>query len=560
MPKNKRAALVAILCALAVLLSGCARLESPYTDIELPPKDQSNCGDILRQLDNAVDQAGVSDTQAARIPGFPYYRVDRFLASFAGQLNNHEMVKEWLERLRRLGDEGRRIELANLPKQFFPGLPVEFVGRDLEEEMDQCARRLMESDMSNPKRIRFLREHAIVQDDYSALARVVGLYPVSRWFILRGLRNLQKEARVDFQRPAAMKGGKIYWYIPDHPRPGLNHERLAAILEQALRRSALGIPNPDAGSLEQLFEYYAPMWRISTRDDSDRIGRPFWKDNRHIEVDTSDPVVYRYHTFTRIGDQALLQLNYVVWFPRRPSKGFFDLYSGHLDGLIWRVTLDHHGRVLLYDSIHPCGCFHKYYPVSPALHPFDVPRAPEPPLMLTKDIPNSETGRVVIHLKSREHYVVGLSTEPEQIGRGIVYRVDEYAALRSLPYGDQHRSMFETDGLVSGTDRAESWFVWPMGVNSAGAMRQVGHHAIALVGRQHFDDARLFESVFIVNWETPVMRESEKLGYAVPEIKVMKRIPPQAGLMQSFALLLSKIEVTIQVFRLKTEEGSIFNE
>jgi len=56
------------------------------------------------------------------------------------------------------------------------------------------------------------------------------------------------------------------------------------------------------------------------------------------------------------------------------------------------------------------------------------------------------------------------------------------------------------------------------------------------------------------------MRESEKLGYAVPEIKVMKRIPPQAGLMQSFALLLSKIEVTIQVFRLKTEEGSIFNE
>ncbi len=27
---------------------------------------------------------------------------------------------------------------------------------------------------------------------------------------------------------------------------------------------------------------------------------------------------------------------------------------------------------------------------------------------------------------------------------------------------------------------------------------------------------------FIVNWETPAMRETEKLGYAVPEIKAIK--------------------------------------
>ncbi len=29
-------------------------------------------------------------------------------------------------------------------------------------------------------------------------------------------------------------------------------------------------------------------------------------------------------------------------------------------------------------------------------------------------------------------------------------------------------------------------------------------------------------SGFIVSWETPAMRESEKLGYDVPEIKVVK--------------------------------------
>jgi len=38
------------------------------------------------------------------------------------------------------------------------------------------------------------------------------------------------------------------------------------------------------------------------------------------------------------------------------------------------------------------------------------------------------------------------------------------------------------------------------------------------------------------------MREAEKLGYAVPEIKGMKCVPPRAGLMESFALLFSKIE------------------
>ncbi len=30
------------------------------------------------------------------------------------------------------------------------------------------------------------------------------------------------------------------------------------------------------------------------------------------------------------------------------------------------------------------------------------------------------------------------------------------------------------------------------------------------------------EILFIVSWETPAMRDSEKLSYAVPGIKVMK--------------------------------------
>jgi len=56
--------------------------------------------------------------------------------------------------------------------------------------------------------------------------------------------------------------------------------------------------------------------------------------------------------------------------------------------------------------------------------------------------------------------------------------------------------VFGPDGLVAGTERMERWFFWPMGVPSAGAMRQWGRHATAFVGRRHFDDADLLERRF----------------------------------------------------------------
>ena len=58
--------------------------------------------------------------------------------------------------------------------------------------------------------------------------------------------------------------------------------------------------------------------------------------------------------------------------------------------------------------------------------------------------------------------------------------------------------MFGPDGLVAGSERAERFFFWPMGIASAGAMRQWGHHATAFVGRSHFDDADLIERRFVI--------------------------------------------------------------
>jgi len=38
--------------------------------------------------------------------------------------------------------------------------------------------------------------------------------------------------------------------------------------------------------------------------------------------------------------------------------------------------------------------------------------------------------------------------------------------------------------------------MFSMGVPDIGAMRQRGHHAIALIGRAHFDDPNLFNIYF----------------------------------------------------------------
>ena len=52
--------------------------------------------------------------------------------------------------------------------------------------------------------------------------------------------------------------------------------------------------------------------------------------------------------------------------------------------------------------------------------------------------------------------------------------------------------------------RKERFFLWPMGVPYAGAMRQWGHHAVAFVGKRYFDDPFLLNKFFSPSNATPV--------------------------------------------------------
>ena len=163
---------------------------------------------------------------------------------------------------------------------------------------------------------------------------------------------------------------------------------------------------------------------------------------------------------------------------------------------IARSTVSSHaGEPLLYDTIHPCGCFHMYFP-TPGVEPVPAPAKTLEWAFVPAPAPQLAAGeRMVIRLATGTHYMVGIAAAAE--GEGINYAFADYDELRSMPAGvGKRRSAFRPDGMVPGTERGERFFFWPMGVPSAGAMRQWGHHATAFVGRRHFDDVDLIERRF----------------------------------------------------------------
>ncbi|MFT7288306.1 MAG: hypothetical protein ACI87W_002424, partial [Halieaceae bacterium] len=171
--------------------------------------------------------------------------------------------------------------------------------------------------------------------------------------------------------------------------------------------------------------------------------------------------------------------------------------AGALDGLVWRVTLDRDGAILLYDSIHPCGCYQQYFPSPRLLLRPSATAWAEPPL-LPQPAPALGPGeRVVIRLSSGDHYIQRVFGETSVSGTDRAsYQLRAYRDLYRVDHPEGPRSLFNAAGLVSGSERGERFYLWPMGVRSPGAMRERGTQATAFLGRRHFDDADLLDAVF----------------------------------------------------------------
>ncbi len=310
----------------------------------------------------------------------------------------------------------------------------------------------------------------------------------------------EREARDAFAQPAGPPRGTILAYRPPGVNtlsPGSIRTTVASMIDA---EPLPPVPRVEGTALDALLAAYAPDYAIDTATNDDRPGRPFRRDDGVPDVDASSPVVYTRLAWTRFDGALLPQLVYTVWFAQRPPRFAGDPLAGRLDGLVWRVTLDRDGAPLLFDTIHPCGCYHQFVPTARL-----VAKPPEPGVeegaLVVQTLPELPVGaRVRLHVAAGTHYL--RRVEPVAAGGAPApgedrYRLDRESALRTLPLAaGGTASLYGPDGIVAGTERPERYALWISGIESPGAMRQWGRHATAFVGRRHFDDAFLVERYF----------------------------------------------------------------
>ena len=487
--------LLAAYCSL-VLLAGCA--VTPQQPPATGP--EAECREVFRRVDSAIAAAGVADGMAARVDGFPYLRASRFLASYAREEMSDAQFAEWMNRLIALGRQAHAIEVANLAAG-----EAEALGHALWDislghawaapALADCAARLAAADFADPARRAALRAAVRVPDDYVAWHRVAGLYWLTRVPFAYGIGRWHREVRETFARPldALPVAGRLASYSP--PPGTVKREQLAALLARA-SANPLGIPQPEGADLALLVRAYAPEFVVDTATEADRPGDLGWGESGAPQVVSRRPVMYYRVSHARYQGRALLQLNYSIWFPERPKAAGWDILGGHLDGVLWRVTLAPGGEPWLYDSMHLCGCYHLFFPTARAAAR-EWPDTLDEVAFVPQALPRIEPGaRMAVRLASGTHYLQRVTVAPPAQG-SLEYDLVEDDALRSVSRpGGGRRSVFRPDGIVPGTERGERWLFWPMGVPEPGAMRQWGRHATAFIGRRHFDDPRLLERYF----------------------------------------------------------------
>lgn len=489
---------------LACVLTGCVINGSVQTAHQSESQSiQNNCLAVFNAAEQSIVAAEVMDTEARRIDGYPYLRVNRFLSSFRDEVNGDSYVF-WLKQLQQLANTGRRVEINNLPEPSAQQLQqtIQAILSSKAATIDalqSCSDKLLQLQLETNNQNE-LKKLATVTDDYQTWKRIIGIYPLTAWVFKSGIAQWHEETLAIYKQPLQQLpvSGQLTRYQPS-TNMALSDAQVADILNTSAN-NPLTIPLPSAEDQQHLFNSFAPVFEIDVATNNDRIGYPELQAENTPRVNINKPTVFQHLSHTRLGNKILLQLNYTIWFPARPKSSTFDLLGGHLDGITWRVTLLPNGKPWLFDTIHNCGCYHLFFPTQYA----DTIKQntifsenhfqPQPALVIKQDM------KPVLRIAATTHYIERVSFDPSQTGQAIQYHLDNADKLRSLSTNNgAPRSLFGQDGIVAGTERGERLLFWPMGIAEPGAMRQWGHHATAFVGRRHFDDARLFEGVFEIN-------------------------------------------------------------
>lgn len=480
----KRAAALAAVLA----LGACATVQPPQS-LHLQSADAAvrDCAEWFRDSDAAIDNAGVRDREAHRLGGFPYLRSTRFLAALLPAEGQGGLLSAWMERLRAADLQARTAELRNLD------------GDAADRQIDKarrCGERLMAQDAASADVRARIAAAAAVPQSYDDMLRVLGAYPLSRIPFAGGVAQWHAEAEGMFRksREGVVPAHPVERYAPA-AAAGYSRAEVAALFGRTA--DAFGVPGLEAAEESRLFATYAPVFEVETTGDYDRPGALRWSGAAHPLPDISVPAVYRRIAYTRYGGRTLVQLVYTIWFSERPADKAFDILAGGLDGLVWRVTLSPQGEPLVFDTMHPCGCYHMFFP-TPLAEALPSPEPGDEWAFMPASLPKVGAGqRIRLHIATRSHYLTDVGVEADGVAAARGYGMRDENELRALPLpGGGSRSLYGADALVAGSERGERFLFWPMGIPSAGAMRQWGNHATAFLGKRHFDDADLIERRF----------------------------------------------------------------
>ncbi|MBL4608831.1 MAG: hypothetical protein JKY01_13525 [Pseudomonadales bacterium] len=430
------------------------------------------------------------ENSAQRIDGYSIYRSDRFLASFAQQSLSLVEKNAWKEALHQNALNAYRLEVSRLPMSSQKSLAAFVNAKTMASGIIQCSSDLVDYHAKKEKTHPLNYERIHINDSYSEVSRFFGLYFITQYLAQPYIDNYQEDMTTLYYR-GQTDDSPTQFYQPKQ-RITLSSQHIKKTLFNAYNNNALGIPVLTKISLAQLFSHFSPNLSLENNNTSDQIGSPKWGQDGRLWVDTREPRTYTFTSYTRYKGDVLLQLNYGFWFPERPAQTGFDIYAGDLDGIIWRVTLDTQGQPLVYDSIHQCGCYHKVYLLAETSINTSISSI-EPPLYFDIDIDTSLP--LTLNTNSSSHYIVGVSQTDHSNKDSIRYDLTSYDALSQLIAMGRKKSLFGDDGIIEQSARKERWFLWPLGVVNAGAMRQKGNHAVAFIGRRHFDDAFLWEKL-----------------------------------------------------------------
>lgn len=248
---------------------------------------------------------------------------------------------------------------------------------------------------------------------------------------------------------------------------------------------------------------------------ADEIGapRPHEKldGGKKVYVDTDAPSIYAFTSEAVLGGKPHRQLVYTWWYPEHPKvKGGFDPEHGLVEGITVRMTLDDEERPMIYETVHNCGCYHRAYPTAELEAMAQAEFGPPEPgrytsirrkmprridLYVPEAIEGDPSQRPVIFTAAGTHMPLAIGHEEHIAPKARVTATREMALQ---PYerleegGPDRLGIFRDDSLVAGSDRPETWMLFPTGIYHAGTPRRRGAQLI------HFDQ---------YDWDDPALLE-----------------------------------------------------